>query len=135
MITGQAAVSVVSRCRVSLAGHITYPDVAGAGACALSLSAASGQGPVGGRTYQARIRPNGLYYFENVPPGSYRLAGRDGKGRTLGRSVTLPPGERGEHPPVVELDLQFIEATPEHHPSTNAWAPPARRGRGVRTGR
>ena len=137
---------IVSRYRVGLVGRLTWEGVAAAAGCVLTLNAVPGKAragagtrrPVSKRVYNASVRPDGLYYFQNVPPGGYRLLGRDGKGRALDHIVTIPDGENGKRPKVIELNLQFIDLPPAvtgPPPPANAPAPLAQRGRGGRAGR
>jgi hypothetical protein len=91
--------------------------------------------------FTAFMRPDGFYWFENVPPGSYRLTARDDKDRHIVRDLVLPPGEDGKRPRVVEMDLEFTDGPPAEQPSVEPAAlsvrpalPPARRGR-AKTGR
>jgi hypothetical protein len=131
MMPAVAIPAIVSRYRVSLVGQLAWDDAVSARDCKLKLRAK----PSEGREYGARIRPDGLYFFENVAPGTYRLAGQDGKGRTLERTVTLPPVESGDRPPVIELDLQFTKLLPADNPPADVPAPRAPRGRGARAAR
>jgi hypothetical protein len=137
---GAISPNIVSHYRVSLAGNLAVADPAAANRCVLTLTAAPDPKPAGGglptpaehRTYKAYIRWAGRYFFENVAPGTYQLAGRDGAKRQLERSVTLPFGESGERAKVVELDLQFTDVQPADQPPAEASTPRAQRGRGAR---
>jgi hypothetical protein len=130
-----ASISVTSRSRVSLGGRITPSRPGTASSCSLVLSTAAPQRSVDHaagrpheRSYVARIRPDGLYYFQDVPPGRYRLVGRDDKDGHVERTVVLPPGEGGARPRVVELDLQFGEPPLADVPPAEPPARPTRRG-------
>jgi hypothetical protein len=118
--------ALVSRDRVSLAGRITWADASAANRCMLTLYAEpTGSGPrppVRPREYKAYISSDGLYFFENIPAGNYRLNGRDNGNRTIDHLVMIPPGVNGERPAVVTMDLQFIPPRPadEQQPDTAA---------------
>jgi hypothetical protein len=138
-----AASTVVFRERVSLGGRITGVDGGTGRRCTLTLTAAPPRAPaesgarpsVERREYNALFSSRGMYFFKNIPPGSYNLSGRDDWNRTLDLRVTIPPGENGGRPPVVSLDLQFVPAQPtdEQQPdtATPARAPAASVGRKV----
>jgi hypothetical protein len=131
------------RRRVSLAGQLTWDGPSAAQGCELTLQTERGQRKTEGgsgrfaesRAYKARIRDDGLYFFENVAPGIYRLTGQDRKGRTLDRSVTLPPAKGSDRPPVTKLDLQFTATPPADISPAEVPAPRAPQGRGTRTRR
>jgi hypothetical protein len=154
VIVSAATAKTVARARVSLAGRVAPLGSPPPYRCTLTLTTVTpdrGSARPDGRTYTAFIRPDGLYYFQNVPPGSYRLTARDDKDRTVVRDLALPPGVNGERPRVVEMDLQFTdpqaaeqpsaEQPPTEQPRTEPVGPsirpaasPVRRGR-AKTGR
>jgi hypothetical protein len=128
-----AAPALISRYRVSLAGRILSVGPIAAGDYKLALTPLSfaavtehGSPQSEARQYIAFIRPDGQYYFQDVPAGSYVLNAQDQKGRRVEQRVVLPPGEPGHRPPVTEADVRFEDHAPSPADQSHREAPPAR---------
>lgn len=119
----------VLRRRVCLAGRVTAVDGSASRGGRLSLAAAAPlpggptvlpgspvvpppDGPaVPARAWQAPIRPDGRYWFCDVPVGDYLVSGRDGRGRVVeARSVSVPAVDvREGRKPLLGVDLVAVD--------------------------
>jgi hypothetical protein len=128
---------IVIRNRVSLAGRVTAAsgDIASGGA--LSLTAAHGanrhnaKSPPHGipRRYDTRIRPDGFYFFLDLPAGDYVLNGQDERGDEIeAKQVSIPPAQGSGPLHIVGVDLSSSTRSGRHGPPPKAQAS-ARPGR------
>jgi hypothetical protein len=134
---------IVMRSRVSLAGRVIGADGEIASGGLLSLTAAKdadwqSASPMPHR-YDAPIRPDGFYFFLDVPPGDYVLNGEDEGGNEIEqKQVSIPRVDASGPPDIVAVDLSAASksdaASDAGKPAPTAKAParPARRRRGSR---
>lgn len=133
MTAATSAGWVVARSRVRLAGRIAGAETATTSGCVPTLAAVAGA-----RRYQACMRPDGIYFFLDLPEGNYALSGRDHRGQAIGpHQVTVPAADAAGPAQIVVLDLKAsapsdVEEPPLDTPAANA---PGRRRRGSRSAR
>ena len=108
---------IVMRNRVSLVGRVIAVD--GAIATGGLVRLATAQAPNGrdttspsraiGRRYDTRIRPDGFYFFLDLPAGEYLLDGRDERGNEIeAREVSIPTASGSGPLHVVTVDLSAV---------------------------
>ena len=135
---------IVMRNRVSLAGRVTAAtgDIAGGGALSLTAAqAADGQDATSRprdirRRYDTRIRPDGFYFFLDLPTGDYVLNGQDEGGNEIeAHQVSIPPADGSGPLDVISVDLSASTKSDadEGPPQAEASAGQTRR-RGARSG-
>jgi hypothetical protein len=114
MTTVEADRWIVMRNRVSLVGRVTAAGGAIANGGVISLAAAqaaNGQGTTSpsrtiGRRYDTRVRPDGFYFFLDLPAGEYLLDGEDEHGNEIeAREVSIPHAVGSGPLQVVTVDL------------------------------
>jgi hypothetical protein len=117
MTTVEAGRWIVMRSRVSLAGRVTASAGSIASGGALRLTAAlniDGQNETSlpraiRRRYDTRIRPDGFYFFVDLPAGEYLLDGRDERGNEIeAREVSIPTASGSGPLHVVTVDLRAV---------------------------
>lgn len=98
--------------RVSLAGRVTLTSGANATGGVVTLDAVPQVGGredsrrSGARRRQTRIRRDGLYYFLDLPAGSYALGGQDERGHVIeAQLVTIAATEGSAKAPPLSQDL------------------------------
>jgi len=125
---------MVIRSRVSLAGRVTGADGEIASGGVLSLTAAKdadrqSASPTLHR-YDAPIRPDGFYFFLDLPPGDYVLNGEDEGGNKFDeKQVSIPPADASGPPDIIAVDLSAAlksDATPDADEPVSTEKTPAR---------
>jgi len=135
---------IVMRSRVSLAGRVTGADGEIASSGVLNLTASEGADRHNAsssphrtpRRYDAHIRPDGFYFFLDLPAGDYLLNGEDEAGNKFEeKQVSIPHVDASAPPDIVAVDLSAASksdaASDAVKPAPRAKAP-ARRRRGSR---
>lgn len=102
----------VRRRRVSLAGHLRRSDGEAAGGGQVCGSSPDARSESASFHREAVVRPDGLYFFLDLPAGTWLLSGLDSFGANLGlRSVDVPPPDRTRRPTMLAVDL-VVTSTP-----------------------
>jgi len=124
---------IVMRCRVSLAGRVTAAggDMATGGV--LSLTTAQGADRPKARSpshdirrrYDTRIRPDGFYFFLDLPAGDYVFFGQHEAANEIeAKQVSIPPAVGSGPLDVVEADLSASTISDADKPEPKARASP-----------
>jgi hypothetical protein len=110
---------IVTRCRVRLAGRVTDAggDVVTSGVLSLTAVTEAGRqkgtsSPAGvQRRFDARIRPDGFYFFLDLPAGDYVLDGRDQRGNEIAaKRISIPPAAGLGPSDIVGVDLSVAKS-------------------------
>jgi hypothetical protein len=135
---------IIMRSRVSLAGRVKGAGGGIASGGVLSLTAAKEADRRNAtssshdirRRYDTRIRPDGFYFFLDLPAGDYVLDGQDEGGNEIeAKPVSIPPTDGSGPLHVVGVDLSASTRSGTDEPAeAKASAGPARRRRGARGG-
>jgi hypothetical protein len=105
---------IAVRRRVSLGGIVL--DAHGRPVTGGELHLTNSAAQSGRTSYSARVRPDGRYFFLDIPPGKFVLQGRVGSGDPITeRSVTVAgaPLEKGRLPVQLGVNLKVAPATTE----------------------
>jgi hypothetical protein len=123
----------VMQSRVSLAGRVTGGDgdIATGGVLSLAAAAGAARGkaaspppPPMPRRYEARIRPDGFYFFLDLPAGDYLLDGQDQRGNKItAQRVSIPAGGDPTPPDIVSVDLAAATPAQTSKPAADRPAP------------
>jgi hypothetical protein len=144
MTTAESDGWIVMRSRISLAGRVTAASGGIASGGVLSLTAATGADRRKAtspshdirRRYDTRIRPDGFYFFLDLPAGDYVLNGQDERGNEIeAQRVSIPLAEGSGPLDVVDVDLSAsTKSGADKRPPPEAKAPAgsARRRRAPR---
>jgi hypothetical protein len=140
MITAPSEGWIVVRSRVSLAGRVTGTggDIAGGGVLNLTAAKdavahrATSPTPDKSHRYDARIRPDGFYFFLDLPSGDYVLGGRDEHGNEIeAKRVSIPPAAGSGPLNIVGADLIVATKSGAHRLPAEASAPAGHAGVGA----
>jgi len=117
---------IIMRSRVSLAGRVegAHGGIASGGVLSLTVAkeadrrnATSSSHDIR-RRYDTRIRPDGFYFFLDLPAGDYVLDGQDEGGNEIeAKPVSIPPMDGSGPLDVVGVDLSAsIESDADERP-------------------
>jgi len=143
MTTAESDGWIVMRSRVSLAGRVTAVggDIATGGVLTLTTAQGADRHKATSpphdirRRYDTHIRPDGFYFFLDLPAGDYVLNGQDERGSEIeAKQVSIPPAEGSGPLDVVDVDLSASTRSDadEAKPEAKASAGSSRRRRARR---